>query len=179
MKWLFPLALMATPAFAETCPAVPDRSADMAIHYEGLLAAENEMGAAPHNAGLWEIWLAAPDPAAQALLNRGMEARRFGDFLTSIEALDRLVDYCPDYAEGYNQRAFTYFLGGRFAEALADLDRTLEIMPRHIGALSGKGLTLIELGRNDEAQEALKAAVALHPWLSERFLITEPEGTDI
>ena len=156
-----------------------DRSADMAPHYAGLLAAENELGAAPHNAGLWEIWLDAPDDAAQELLDRGMNARRVSDFLGSIAAFDRLVEYCPVYAEGYNQRAFTYFLGGRFEEALADLDRTLAILPEHIGALSGKGLTLIELGRNEEAQEALKAAVALHPWLAERFLIEQPPGTDL
>jgi len=173
------LALVTAPGFALSCPAVPDRSAEKAPLYAGLLAAENEMGAAPYNAELWEIWLDAPDATAQALLDEGMNARRFGDFLGSIDAFDRLVDYCPEYAEGYNQRAFTYFLSGRFAESLDDLDRTLEIDPRHIGALSGKGLTLLEMGRNDEAQDALKAAVALHPWLSERFLIEEPEGTDI
>ncbi|WP_333714969.1 tetratricopeptide repeat protein [Yoonia sp.] len=179
MRWFFPLLIAAAPAFAETCPAVPDRSAEKAAHYAGLLAATNEQGAAPHNAGLWDIWLDAPDATAQGLLDRGIAARRFGDFLASIAALDRLVDYCPDYAEGYNQRAFTYFLGGRFEQSLADLDRTLAIDPRHIGALSGKGLTLIELGRTDAAQEALKAAVALHPWLTERSLITEAPGTDL
>ncbi|SFS22069.1 tetratricopeptide repeat protein [Yoonia litorea] len=179
MKWFTIFLLGASPAFAETCPAVPDRTDEKAALYAGLLASENELAAAPYNAGLWEIWLDAPDEIAQEMLDRGMERRRVSDFLGSIAALDRLVDYCPAYAEGYNQRAFTYFLGGRFEEALADLDRTLAILPDHIGALSGKGLTLIELGRNDEAQEALRSAVALHPWLSERFLITEPPGTDL
>ena len=179
MRWSFPLLLFVTPAFAETCPPVPDRTEELAVHYAGLLAAGNELEASPHNAGLWEIWLDAPDAAAQELLDRGMNARRVSDYLGSIDALDRLVEYCPEYAEGYNQRAFTYFLWGRHELALADLERTLEIIPDHIGALSGKGLTLIELGRNEEAQDALKAAVALHPWLAERFLIEEPAGTDL
>ncbi len=170
---------MAAPVFAQDCPSVPDRRAEMAEHYAGLQAAQNEMGAAPHNAALWEIWLDAPNETAQEMLDRGISLRSVSDFLGSIDALDRLVAYCPLYAEGYNQRAFTYFLGGRYEEALSDLDRTLELMPDHIGALSGKGLTLIEMGRIDDAQAALKAAVALHPWLAERFLIEEPAGTDL
>lgn len=179
MKWLFPFALIAAPAFAETCPPVPDRGAEKAPLYAGLLTAKNEMGAAPYNAALWEIWLDAPDEIAQSMLDRGMVLRREFDLLGSISALDDLVAYCPDYAEGYNQRAFTYFLGQDFEKALVDLDRTLAIDPMHIGALSGKGLTLIGLGRTDEAQTVLREAVALHPWLAERSLITEPDGKDI
>ena len=173
------LLLLASPALAETCPAVPDRSEEKAALYAGLQSAENEMGAAPFNAALWEIWLDAPDEIAQAMLDEGMALSRVYDFLGSAAVLGDLVAYCPDYAEGYNQRAFTYFLARDFENALTDLDRTLAIDPDHIGALSGKGLTLIELGRNDEAQIVLKMAVALHPWLAERALIQEPDGTDI
>ena len=66
-----------------------------------------------------------------------------------------------------------------FTAALFDLERAIEIMPNHVAAVSGKGLTLLGLGRNDEAQETLKAAIALNPWLSEGSLITEPPGEDI
>ena len=179
MKWILPFVLLAAPAFGETCPPVADRTAEKEALYAGLRAAQNELGAAPYNAGLWEIWLDAPDETAQALLDQGMALRRVYDFLGAVAALDKLVAYCPDYAEGYNQRAFAYFLGRDFSAALADLDRTLAIDPRHVGALSGKGLTLIELGRNEEAQVVLKEAVSLHPWLAERALITEPAGTDL
>lgn len=171
--------LAAVPAFGQGCPIVPDRAAQKAELYQGLQSAKNEMEAAPYNAGLWEIWLDAPDEIAQAMLDEGMARRGVGDYLGAIAVLDDLVAYCPDYAEGYNQRAFTFFLGRDFEAALNDLDKALAIDPRHIGALSGKGLTLIEMGRITEAQDVLKAAVALHPWLSERFLITEPAGTDI
>ncbi len=90
-----------------------------------------------------------------------------------------MVEYCPDYAEGYNQRAFASYLAQDFASALVDLDRALEIVPNHIAALSGKGLTLMGLGRNEEAQEALRAAVEMNPWLQERSLLIEPIGTDL
>jgi tetratricopeptide (TPR) repeat protein len=90
-----------------------------------------------------------------------------------------LIDYCPDYAEGYNQRAFVSFLTEDFEGALPDLDRTLELSPTHVGALAGKALTLLALSRQDEGQKVLKQALALNPWLSERALLSEPPGQDI
>jgi len=81
------------------------------------------------------------------------------------------VDYCPAYAEGYNQRAFVNFLRQNFAPALEDLDRALALSPRHIAALSGKALTLMGLGRDAEAQDVLRSALELNPWLNERHLL--------
>ena len=133
---------------------------------------------------MWELWTDAPDPAAQALLDRGMSARSSYDFLGALDALDRLVAYCPDYAEGYNQRAFVNFLRQDFAAALVDLENTIDRSPRHVGALSGKALTLVGLGRLEEARAALTAALALNPWLSERHLAgpggpLAPAGEDL
>ena len=87
--------------------------------------------------------------------------------------------YCPDYAEGYNQRAFVSFLAHDFEAALVDLEATLALNPRHIGALSGKALTLIGLGRREDGQATLRAALALNPWLSERALLETPPGEEL
>lgn len=179
MKYLTPLCIIAAPAVAETCPEVPDQSARIAELVAGLNAAESQEAAAPLNAQLWELWLDAPDEIAQAMLDEGMARRSNFDFIGARNALGRLIAYCPEYAEGYNQRAFANYLARDLEAALVDLDRTLEILPTHIGALSGKALTLIGLGRNDEAQDVLRAALALNPWLQERALLVEPAGTDL
>ena len=100
-------------------------------------------------------------------------------FVGAIDVLDRLVAYCPDYAEGWNQRAFVHFLRQDFEAALTDLDAAIALNPRHVGALSGKALTLIGLGRKAEAELALRAALALNPWLSERHLLEGLAGEDI
>ena len=64
--------------------------------------------------------------------------------------------------------------------ALPDLDRALALQPRHIPAMTGKGLTLIQMGRIREGQAVIRRAVALNPWLSERqYLLLEPESTDL
>ena len=179
MKCLVPLCLIAAPAVADTCAEVPDHSARTAELVADLNGAESQEAAAPFNAELWELWLDAPDEIAQAMLDEGMARRSNFDFLGARAALGRLIEYCPDYAEGYNQRAFASYLARDLEAALVDLDRTLEILPTHIGALSGKALTLIGLGRNDEAQDVLRAALALNPWLQERALLVEPMGTDL
>lgn len=173
------MCLMASPVFAQTCPPVADRSEDLSAIYSDLAASQSEPEAGPLNQQLWEIWLDAPDAEAQALLDEGMRRRSIYDFLGARDVLDTLVEYCPHYAEGYNQRAFASFLRQDFDAALVDLDRTLEINPRHIGALSGKALTLMGLGRADDAQVVLRAALALNPWLRERALLIEPPGEDI
>lgn len=179
MKWIVPLCLLAAPAFAETCPPVTDHTDRLAEIVTQLQAAESQAEATPLNAALWELWLDAPDELAQEMLDEGMARRNNFDFLGARAAFDRLVDYCPDYAEGYNQRAFANFLARDLEAALVDLDKTLAILPTHTGALSGKALTLIGLGRNEEAQVVLRAALALNPWLQERTLLTEPAGTDL
>ncbi|MEL6522333.1 MAG: tetratricopeptide repeat protein [Pseudomonadota bacterium] len=146
---------------------------------ETLRTSEDEAAARGINAQLWEIWLTAPTAEAQELLDLGMERRNAHDLDGAIRAFEALIDMCPNYAEGYNQRAFALFLRQDYTLALIDLERALAITPDHIGALSGQALTLMGLGRDAEAQEVLRAALALNPWLSERHLLTEPEGEDI
>ena len=179
MKWIVPLCLVAAPALAQTCPEAPDHSAQLSEILSELGNAQNEATGRALSNRLWELWTDAPDATAQQMLDDGMSRRSVYDFLGARTVFSRLIEYCPDYAEGYNQRAFASFLSEDYEGALADLDRTLAIIPNHVGALSGKALTLIALGRNEEGQAVLRAAVALNPWLQERALLQEPQGTDL
>ncbi|MBE0412958.1 tetratricopeptide repeat protein [Yoonia sp.] len=175
----FPVFIAAAPAFAQDCPPAPDHSARQDAIIAQLGQAKSEGDAFAISQELWALWFDAPDARAQAFLDEGISRRSGHDFLGSRDTLDALVDYCPDYAEGYNQRAFTNFLRQDFAAALHDLDQALAINPKHIAALSGKALTLMGLGRLDEAQDTLGAAVKLNPWLRERALLVDVPGTDI
>ncbi len=172
------IATSASSALAD-CPAVKDRSTELDALIEEAQEAPDEATGRALSDRMWEIWTDAPDETAQTLLDKGMAARQVYDFLGALDAFDRLVEYCPHYSEGYNQRAFIYFLNGEMEQALEDLDRTLAITPRHVGALSGRALSLIALGRNEEGQAALREALALNPWIPERGLLIEPPGDDI
>lgn len=178
MRVLFALAVMVGPAFAsaafaQDCPAPADVSAEL----EGLFAqAQNAKdfreGQAASDA-MWKVWLRAPDDAAQAVLERGMAARSSFDFVEAYAQFTRLTEYCPDYAEGWNQRAYISFLREDYEAALVDLDRALQLQPRHVAAQSGRGLTLMNLGRIAEARKQMLEAVANNPWLSEKALLAE------
>ncbi|MFD1508889.1 tetratricopeptide repeat protein [Lacimonas salitolerans] len=175
MKHIAILLCLATPALAE-CPAPPDHDVAIARLIEQLRAAPDQASAEPLNARLWELWTDAPDAAAQEVLEAGMRRRANYDFTGALAQFDRLVDYCPDYAEGYNQRAFVNFLRQDYAAVLTDLDAALELSPTHVGALSGKAMTLMGMGRTDEGQDVLRQALGLNPWLAERAMLIPRPG---
>ncbi|NVK14641.1 MAG: tetratricopeptide repeat protein [Rhodobacteraceae bacterium] len=165
----------AFPAHATDCPEAPDHSTPLEVLTEEVQGAESETQAREIANRMWEYWADAPNAQAQAILDRGMTKRSAFDFLGALADFDQLIAYCPDYAEGYNQRAFVHYLRRDFASALTDLDRALELSPRHIAAMSGRALSLYGLSRLEEAREALAAALKLNPWLPERYL-ADPGG---
>lgn len=163
--------LGAAPLAQADCPAAPDHSARLSELITSVQIAPDERAAQLLSNSMWELWADAPDDKAQRMLDDGMSRRQSFDLDGAIWHFEQLIDYCPDYAEGYNQRAFARFLKGDYEGALPDLNAALQRAPRHIGALSGKAMTLMGLGRNDEAQEVLRAAVMLNPWLKERHML--------
>lgn len=173
MRYALIFCLFATPVLAEVCPDAPDHAGALTALIAEANAAPDEAAGRVVSAQMWELWLDAPDEAAQEALDRGMRQRAEFDFAGALDSFDRLVAYCPDYAEGYNQRAFVHFLRGNYATALIDLDAALAIVPDHVGAQSGRALTLMNMGQTDAARLQLLAALANNPWLSERALLAE------
>jgi tetratricopeptide (TPR) repeat protein len=183
MKHAFAFSLIAMPLLAN--PAIADCSVgrDYSDELTGIVDQMQfapDQGRAQELAGeMWEIWLDAPDALAQAMLDEGLAHQRYGGYAASRAVLSELITYCPDYAEGYNQRAYAAFLAFDFDAALVDLDIAIALQPLHLGALTGKARTLIEMGRDDEAQEVLRTALAINPWLGERALLTGELETDL
>lgn len=172
LRSLISALLLAGPA-ASDCPALPERASERTQLLDLLAGAGTfEEARAAANA-LWQFWHVAPDEISQEMLNSGVNAIRYGDMLQAEDILTRLVRYCPDYSEGFNQLAFAYFLQKQDAKALDLLTRSLELEPAHFGALSGIALIHIRNGRPALGQIYLRRAVALHPWLNERGLLNQ------
>lgn len=170
--------LAATPLTAMACPPAPDHRLKTA---EIIAALQNSspQEAPAYSSALWLLWRDAPDAKAQAMLDLGIGFIGRQDFEQAKFVLTQLVEYCPEYAEGYNQRAFAAFLARDFEGALVDLDRAIALNPVHIAAISGKGLTLLGLGRDEEAYQTIRDALQLNPWLSERRFLPKDDSTDI
>ena len=173
------LALLAAGSAFADCPPSPDIAAEEDTLFERAQTAPDARTANEASMGLWALWTRAPDARAEDLLKDGMSARQSSDYARATTALDSLVAYCPDWAEGWNQRAFVRFLTADYPGAIEDLDRALALNPRHIGALTGKGLSLMAQGRRLAAEGVIREAARLNPWIPERRMLPPDEGRDI
>ena len=122
----------------------------------------------PDEAGLvedkiWEIWAATGDPALDHLMIASSDAMAKGDYLAALDDLNRIVAKKPDFAEAWNKRATVYYLMGDYQKAIADIDQTLKLEPRHFGALSGLGLSNLKLGNDAAAADAFRRVIAIDP----------------
>jgi tetratricopeptide (TPR) repeat protein len=112
---------------------------------------------------IWEIWSMTGDPKLDGLMVSSSEAMERRDYPTALKDVDQILKAKPDFAEGWNKRATIYFLMGDYQKAIADIDRTLELEPRHFGAPSGLGMSNLKLGRDEAAADAFRRLLSIDP----------------
>jgi tetratricopeptide (TPR) repeat protein len=111
---------------------------------------------------IWEIWLQNDDKQTQERLAQGIAAMDH-DPHQALLIFDKLIIDVPEFAECWNKRATLYYLVGDYKASVRDIEKTLELEPRHFGALSGLGLVYLEQGKFVKAKAAFKAALQIHP----------------
>ena len=146
--------LLAFPAGAE-----PSRLDGL---FERLRAA-NDADARQIEREIWIEWSKSGSPAMDLLLQRGRDALEAGDTNAAIAHLTALVDHDPDFAEGWNARATAYYNAGLLGPSIHDIGRTLELNPRHFGALSGLAMIFEELKRPEKALEVYRKVLEIDP----------------
>ena len=115
---------------------------------------------------IWDVWMHHPHRAAAHALDLAtgdIAARRYDIAETRLSLLLRRV---PDFAEAWHKRAALYYLLGRDRECLRDLERTLQLEPRHFGAMLHFAEILHSLDAAAEAGFAVRAARSIHPHLT-------------
>jgi tetratricopeptide (TPR) repeat protein len=163
-------------AFALFSPALADEAADKAALdrlFAELKAAPDAETAHAIDQKIWIYWTTPSDPVLALRMLDVMKARRRGDLPGTITLLNDLVVDYPSYAEGWNQRATMYYAIGDFEASIADCAKVLELEPRHFGALSGRALMYLQMGKRSLALKDMAAALAVHPFLNERQLFPE------
>ena len=114
---------------------------------------------------IWQLWTENDNAEVTARMTdaaRAMSQRRFGG---ALRQLNRVVTLAPDYAEGWNRRATVHYMMGEYGHSIADVKKTLQLEPRHFGALSGLGLIYIALEQYAAALAALENALKHNPHL--------------
>jgi tetratricopeptide (TPR) repeat protein len=126
---------------------------------------------------IWTLWMHHPHRrAAQALERTAVE---IADHLYDVAEtrLNRLLRSRPDFAEAWNKRATLYYLQERDDECVRDIKRTLELEPRHFGALCGLAEILRGSGEREAARFVFQAALRINPHLeAARDAVRELDG---
>lgn len=112
---------------------------------------------------IWALWGASDSPTAEVLLVQAQRAIAAGAPAEALSILDRLIGANPDFAEAWKKRATLYFMMKRYDAALSDIGKTLDLEPRHFGALAGKGMILERQKNYSAAREAYEEALAVNP----------------
>lgn len=118
---------------------------------------------------IWHLWGQSGRPDVDRLLEEAIDHMRTGNHERALAILDRIVTMAPDFAEGWNKRATVLYMLDQHDKSLEDIAKVLKLEPRHFGAIAGSGL--IAIARNDwkTALAAYKRALAINPFLKERF----------
>lgn len=144
-------------------PTLPSRLDEL---FERLAACASETEALAVEDEIWNAWMHDGREEAEAALDRAasdIAARRFD---LAETRLVRLVRARPDWAEAWNKLATLYYMMERDDESVAAIHRTLEIEPRHFGALAGLGEILRAQGEREPALLAFGRALRVHPHLA-------------
>ncbi len=98
---------------------------------------------------------------------RDMRRLRIAGVASVLMATLSLVNWfgakIPNFAQDYYFRSSAWFEKGRFDEALADIQRSLQLDPLNSGALHHQGNVLFALGRMDEARDSYERALKIVP----------------
>lgn len=134
-----------------------------------LASAQSESEAHEAEGKLWQFWFnQAPNKEVRKIFDAGQERLRAYDFEAAENYFDKVIEAAPEYAEGYNQRAFARFLRDNYEDSLTDLEKAVVLEPHHFGAMAGMYRILRSQNRTSVAMEILRRAVTIHPWLKER-----------
>ncbi|MFZ3361202.1 MAG: tetratricopeptide repeat protein [Xanthobacteraceae bacterium] len=146
---------------------------ERAALFAALAATKSDAEARAAEDRIWTFWRGFADEQSRQLLEQSKEAQLRFDYDEALLYLKELVKHAPQFAEGWNQLGYVYFLAGQYDASLKAIDEVLALEPMHYAALAGKGIILIQQGKVAEAQAPLKRALEIDPWLKERNLIGE------
>ena len=152
---------------AATEPAKPPQTREERLNdLFGQLKRERNEKAAERIAGrIWNEWNQSGSASVDLMMQWAQKATQDQKFDVALDFLDQVVTLQPDYAEGWNRRATVHFMMKNYGKSMADIDRTLQLEPRHFGALSGLAQIMAETGHKQSALEAWQKVLTIYPMM--------------
>lgn len=148
---------------------------ERADRLDGLLqrlhAARNETEAEAISKEVRRLWMQSDDADSDVDLEEALIYVRRGLLKPALDTLDRLLSRTPRFAEAWFRRASIYYVMNEPDRAKADLDRAIELEPRHFVALMTRGQLFLERREWKSALGDFRAALRVHPFLQEQRLM--------
>ena len=158
------LKLIAT--FAKRTPS-PLLASRLDTLFRNLAATTLPREASETEDRIWALWMTHPNSAAARVLDQAASdiAARRDDIAET--RLARLLRARPDFPEAWNKLATLHYMQGRDEESLQAIHRTLELEPRHFGAICSFAEIHRGRGEHDAALFAFRVALRINPHLSQ------------
>lgn len=132
-----------------------------------LLKTSNEVKARRIAAQISGIWAQSGSATVDLLLGWSYDAMSQKKYAVAIDFLDEAVALAPENAESWNRRAALHVLNSEYDRAIYDINRALELEPRHFGALTGLAGILQERGHKASALKVYERILTLYPMMRE------------
>lgn len=117
---------------------------------------------------IWKIWSTHPSNDRKGfrltdMLAQGDNLISEKEFSKAIDIFSLIISIDSNWAEAWNKRATVLYLSGRYEDSIKDIEKVLQLEPRHFGALSGFGLNQIELKNYKAALKSYQEVQKIYP----------------
>lgn len=131
--------------------------------YAHLATAEDEEQAKKYAERIERVWGVSGSDTVNLLMARASKAVEEKKNDLALKLYDTAVELAPDYAEGFNRRAYFHFTQSNYQAAVGDLRRALALDPSHFRALEGLAQIWRETGDKKGALRVMKQLMDVHP----------------
>jgi len=150
---------------SERLPTTADEKARLLGDlYAHLATAESAEAAKKIQATIERLWSHSGSDTVNLLMQRASKALAAKNNDQALKFMDYVVQIAPDYAEGFNRRAYIHFARNDMASAVGDLRRALALEPNHFRALDGLAQIWRQTGNAKGALTVIKQLLEVHPY---------------
>jgi len=159
-----PSAAVKPPSPNQSLPNTPaERSKLLENLYAYLATAEDDKQAQSIAQTIERLWLYSGSDTVTLLMDRSAKAISEKNLDLAVKFLDAVVDLAPDFAEGWNRRAYVHHLRNDVERMVGDLRRCIALEPNHFRAIEFLGLVLRETGQKKAALKAFERLLEINP----------------
>lgn len=113
---------------------------------------------------IWLVWNKIDNPDTQKIMDSLPLYFANQKYEEAISILNNIIDQFPGYAEAYNKRATIFFILGDYNLSMIDIENTLNLEPRHFGALGGMARILLYSEKYQDAIEVYNKIKLIMPY---------------